>query len=316
MSDRLDQPAALAPLTGRAGATRRDQQDWSASRGRLFALLIAPSVLLLALLNAYPVFYAAVQSVRDGTLISAGEFVGLKNFAKVLGSEDFWHAVRFTAVFTVSGVAGSWLVGMALALTLKARIYGGGLFKVLLLLPWVVPIVVSSMAWNWLLATPDSPLPALVTALGFDTPLFLADPQLAAITVCVFKVWCSFPFMMLMMSAALSAIDSSVYEASSIDGATGWQKLIYITLPLTARTSYISWILMTIFCVNDFPTIYLLTAGGPIDATTSLIVLAYRMVFQNFQTGPGVAVALIMTAAMVLVSLVLFRQMKNSAAKP
>ncbi|AQZ54436.1 MULTISPECIES: carbohydrate ABC transporter permease [Martelella] len=313
MSVRPNTPAAVQSLPGRGAS--RDHTDWSSSRGLLFLLLIAPSVLLLAALNAYPVFYAVVQSVRDGTLISAGEFVGLRNFTKVLGSEDFWHAVRFTLIFTLSGVAGSWVVGMALALALNARIYGGGTVKVLLLLPWVVPVVVSSMAWNWLVATPDSPLPVFARMLGFATPLFLANPTLAAITVCVFKVWCSFPFMMLMMSAALSAIDRSIYEASAIDGATGIQQLRHITLPLTARTTYISWILMTIFCVNDFPTIYLLTAGGPIDATTSLIVLAYRTVFQNFQTGPGVAIALMMTTAMVLISLALFRQIRKAGGK-
>ncbi|QQA41442.1 carbohydrate ABC transporter permease [Pelagovum pacificum] len=311
MTSHADQPNVARTLTGQSGG-EIPRDDWSAGRGRLFLLLVAPSVLLLVLLNAYPVFYAALQSVRNGTLISPGEFVGLSNFAKVLQSPDFWHSVRFTAIFTVSGVAGSWLIGMALALLLRAGVYGGGTVKVLLLLPWVVPIVVSSMAWNWLVATPDSPMPTLARMLGFETPLFLADPLLAAITVCVFKVWCSFPFMMLIMSAALSGIDRSVYEAASIDGATGWQRLRYITLPLTARTTYISWILMTIFCVNDFPTIYLLTAGGPIDATTSLIVLAYRLVFQNFQTGPGVAIALMMTAAMVVVSLILFRQIRKS----
>ncbi|NDV00263.1 carbohydrate ABC transporter permease [Pseudoroseicyclus tamaricis] len=314
MSDRTDPLDVVRAAQGRSGGASRPRTDWSASRGRLFLVLIAPSVLLLALLNAYPVAYAALQSVRNGTLITAGEFVGLANFAKVLQSPDFWHAVRFTAIFTISGVAGSWLIGMALALALQARIHFGGVFKVLLLLPWVVPIVVSSMAWNWLVATPDSPMPALARFLGFGTPLFLADPVLAAVTVCVFKIWCSFPFMMLMMSAALSAIDRSVYEASSLDGASARQQLFYITLPLTRRTTYISWILMTIFCINDFPTIYLLTAGGPIDATTSLIVLAYRLVFQNFQTGPGVAVALMMTAAMVVVSMVLFRQIRKSGA--
>ena len=85
----------------------------------------------------------------------------------------------------------------------------------------------------------------------------------------MFKVWVSFPFMMMMTCAALAAVDHTVYEAAGIDGATRWQQFIHITLPLISRSTYISWILMTIFCVNDFPTIYLLTAGGPVDATTS-----------------------------------------------
>ena len=118
-------------------------------------------------------------------------------------------------------------------------------------------------------------------------PLFLADPTWAKILVCIYKVWVSFPFMMLMASAALASVDETVYEAARMDGAGPVKQFRYITLPIIARPTYISWILMTIFCVNDFPTIFLLTGGGPINATTSLVVLAYRTVFQNFQVGPG-----------------------------
>jgi multiple sugar transport system permease protein len=151
--------------------------------------------------------------------------------------------------------------------------------------------------------------------LGLGTPLFLADPALAALTVMVFKVWISFPFMMMMISASLASVDNTVYEASSMDGASRWQQFTQITLPLISRSTYISWILMTIFCVNDFPTIYLLTGGGPVDATTSLVVLAYRSVFQDFQTGPGVAIAFLMTMTLVVVSVILYRQIRKSSVE-
>lgn len=117
--------------------------------------------------------------------------------------------------------------------------------------------------------------------------------------------------MMLMTSAALASVDGTVYEAAGIDGATRWQQFTQITLPMISRSTYISWILMTIFCVNDFPTIYLLTGGGPVDATTSLVVLAYRTVFQDLQTGPGVAIAFMMTLVLVVVSTVLYRQIRK-----
>ena len=282
-------------------------------RARLTLLiLVAPSVVLLILINAYPLVYAAFQSVHDGSLISTGDLVGLSNYTDTLTSPAFWRAVQFTVIFTVVGVFGSWAVGMGLALLLRTRTPGRGVFKVLLLLPWVVPIVVSSTAWNWLVATPQSPLPSLAHALGFGTPLFLADPTLAKITVCVFKVWVSFPFMMMMTSAALAGVDHSVYEASSMDGASRWQQFTRITLPMISRSTYISWILMTIFCVNDFPTIFLLTGGGPVDATTSLVVLSYRTVFQNFQVGPGVAIAFVMTLSLVVVSVALYRQIRKA----
>jgi multiple sugar transport system permease protein len=279
----------------------------------VYVLLILPSVVLLLLINAYPVGYAALQSVRNGNLINPGTFVGLTNYENVLSSSAFWNAVGFTLIFTLVGVFGSWLVGLGLALLLRTRIPARGFFKVLLLLPWVVPIVVSSTSWNFLVATADSPLPRLTAALGLGAPLFLADPTWAQIMVCVFKVWVSFPFMMLMTSAALAGVDDTIYEAARMDGASRWQQFRMITLPMIARSTYISWILMTIFCVNDFPTIYLLTGGGPVDATTSLVVLAYRTVFQNFQVGPGVAIAYLMTITLVVVSVALYRQIRKAA---
>ncbi|MFF1828383.1 carbohydrate ABC transporter permease [Paenarthrobacter sp. NPDC058040] len=287
----------------------------SAQTSRTFFWLLLPSVVLLVLIHGYPLFQAGIQATHDGNLIQTGDFVGIQNFQQVLSSPAFWKAAQFTLWFTIVGVFGSWAVGLGLALLLRTKIPAGGTFKVLLLLPWVVPIVVSSTAWNWLVATPDSLIPSIFRGLGLGTPLFLADPTLAAVTVMIFKVWVSFPFMMMMISAALASVDTTVYEAASMDGASRFQQFTQITLPLIARSTYISWILMTIFCVNDFPTIYLLTGGGPVDATTSLVVLAYRTVFQDFATGPGVAIAFLMTLTLVVVSVILYRQIRKSSVE-
>lgn len=270
-----------------------------------------PALALLLLISLYPLIYASIQSLHQGDLVSVGEFVGLRNYTTVLSDPAFWRSVRFTAVFTAVGVFGSWFIGLGLALLLRRKVPGGAVLKTLLLLPWVVPIVVSTTAWNYILATPQSPLPMLAEALGFPNTLFLADPRLAQIAVCLFKVWVSFPFMMLMMSSALAGVDESVYEAAKIDGAGRWKTLRLITLPLIARPTFISWILMLIFCVNDFPTVYLLTQGGPVNSTATLIVLAYTTVFVNFQPGPGVAIAFLMTLSLIVISVALFRQIRK-----
>jgi len=302
------QPGGVTTPPGPRRAVRR----FDVNKSTMVAL-VAPSVLLLLLINAYPLVSAANQSVHNGTLISSGSFVGLDNYKAVLTSPSFWQAAEFTLIFTIVGVFGSWAVGLGLALLLQTDIPGRNVFKVLLLLPWVVPIVVSATSINYLVATPSSPMPSLFHALGLGTPLFLANPAWAKVTVCVYKVWVSFPFMMLMASAALASVPDTVYEAAQMDGAGAFQRFRRITLPMIARPTYISWILMTIFCVNDFPTIYLLTGGGPISATTTLTVLAYRTVFQNFQVGPGVAIAFMMTLVLVVVSVVLYRQIRKAA---
>jgi multiple sugar transport system permease protein len=274
--------------------------------------MVLPSMLFLLLLNAYPVVYAGAQSVRNGSLLAAGDFVGLLNYKNILSNEQFWDAAAFTLLFVVAGVFVSWAVGLGLAMIIHAGVPGAGVFRVLLLLPWIVPIVVSSTAWNWLLATPQSPIPTLVRALGGGDVRFLADPTLAIVTLCFFKVWATFPFMMLMASAALASVDGSTYEAAQMDGASRWQVFTQITLPLIARPTFISWILVLIFSVNDFPTVFLLTGGGPVNATTTLVVLAYHTVFQNFHTGPGTAIAFLMTITLIVISVALYRLVRKA----
>ena len=242
--------------------------------------LALPALLLMVVVNAYPLVFAAIQSVHSGSLITPGPFVGLRNFADVLGDPGFWKAAGF---------------------------------KVLLLLPWIVPIVVTAMSWNWLLAGRESLLPSLARALGMGNVMFLGNPTLAMITVCVFKVWISYPFMMMMCAAALESVEASIYEASAIDGASKWQQFFHIVLPVTARSTYISWILMAVFSINDFPTIYLLTRGGPLEATSSLIVLAYKTTFLDFLPGNGIAIAFFMTAVMIALSVVLLRQIRKAS---
>jgi multiple sugar transport system permease protein len=285
----------------------------NAGRGLTMVGLAMPSLVLMVVINAYPMAFAIMQSVHAGSLIKLGPFIGIENYRTALSDPAFWSAAWFTVIFTVCGVFGSWIVGFALALLLKPAFPGKQLFKVLLLLPWIVPIVVSSMSWNWLLATRDSLLPSLARELGMGNVMFLADPTMAAVTVCIFKVWISYPFMMMMCSAALESVESNVYEAAQVDGANGLQRLVYIVLPMTARSTYISWILMAIFSVNDFATIYLLTGGGPVNATTSLSVLAYRTVFQDFRPGYGIAISFLMSAALIVMSTVLLKQTRKAS---
>jgi multiple sugar transport system permease protein len=305
--------ARRAPAAPRRGRRHRTAGRKPGARKTMSAL-VAPSVILLILINLYPIVYAGSQAVHNGSLISSGPFVGFANFSTVFHTPAFWQAVEFTAAFTFVGVFGSWLIGLGIALLLH-NLPHAGVFKVLLLLPWIVPIVVTSTSWNWLLATNTSPIPSLFHALGLGTPYFFANPTLAKITVGIFEVWANFPFMMLMSSAALTSVEESVYEAARMDGATPWKQFRLITLPLIARSTYISWILMTIFCVNDFPTIYLLTGGGPFGATTTLVVMAYQTVFHSFNTGPGVAIAFLVTIVLCLVAVFLYRRVRKAAAE-
>ena len=325
VTERFQQARRGVGAGGRGpSAPRRGNRTPLGRAGLTLAAFALPSLVLLVLLNLFPVIYAFIQSLQTGTpstLPTDAPFVGLQNYLDVFTSASVAplvaQAAIFTVIFTVTGVFGSWIVGLALALLLRTRIPGNTVFKVLLLLPWIVPVVVSATAWNWLVATPQSPVPVMLGAIGLNDVNFLGDPVLAQVVVCVFKVWISFPFMMMMMSSALASVDTNVYEAAKMDGATGWQAFTGVTLPIISRTTFISWVLMTIFCVNDFPTIFLLTQGGPstgvTGATTSLIILAYQDAFQNLQTGPATAIAFMMTTVLVIVSVILYQRIKKAS---
>jgi len=299
-------------LGGRGEKTPRPPRRFF-NRTITLALLVIPSVVLVVLIYGYPAIYAAYQSLHNGNLVEVGEYVGLQNYSLVLHDPVFWQSVEFTAIFCVVGVFGSWAVGLALALLLRKRIHAPGFFKTLLLLPWVVPVVVTATSWKWLVATPSSPVPRITQDLGLGQLLFLASPGLAKVIVCVYKVWLSFPFMMLMASAALAGVEEELYEAARVDGASSWQQFRRITLPMIARSTYISWVLMFIFCIGDFQSIYLLTGGGPVQSTSTLVVLAYETIFGNFQTGPGIAIGFMMMLVSVVVAVVLFRRIRKAA---
>lgn len=315
--DRMDRARRGIGMAGRGRLSRGGGRPRMSSRAWTMIVFVLPAVFLLLLVNLYPVIYAGFESLHHGNLNTPGDFVGLSNYVTVLTNTIFaplfWHAALFTLIFTIVGVFGSWAVGLGMALLLDKRMPAGGIFKVLLLLPWIVPIVVSTFSWNFLVATPQSPIPFLTQKLGLGDVLFLANPALAQVTVCVFKVWISFPFMMMMMRAALAAVDQNLYEAARVDGASVFATFREITLPVISRTIYISWILMTIFCVNDFASVFLLTGGGPARATNTLPILAYTTVFQQFEVGPGVSVAFLATLVLIVVSVFLYRQVRRRA---
>jgi multiple sugar transport system permease protein len=273
--------------------------------------MVLPSVLMVAIIYAYPLFFSGWLSVHNGTLLTSGSFVGLQNFSAAFANPAFWQAANFTLIYTLVGVFGSWAVGLGLAILLRQRVHGKNLFKALLLLPWVVPVVVSATSWQWLVSNPGSVVPSIASHLGLGTLFFLTDPALAKTLVCVFKVWLSFPFMMLMMSAALASVEEDIYEAARVDGAGPWQQFNRVTLPMIAKPTYISWVLMFIFCIGDFQSIYLLTGGGPVGASTTLVVLAYQTVFGDFQTGVGMAIGLIVALVSVIVAAFLFQRIKH-----
>jgi ABC-type sugar transport system permease subunit len=278
-------------------------------------LLLLPSVALIALINIYPFATGFLYSLQDGTLIQAGSFVGVDNYAELLIDPEFQHALWFSALFALFGVFGSYAIGLGLALLLNQDIPARGFFRVALLLPWIIPSIVSIVSWRWLIADQSGLINQILGMVGIGPVYFLSTGGWAIFSVIVVKIWRSFPFMMLSLLAALQAINREMYEATAVDGAGPWQSFRFITFPLLLPVSIVLWILMTIWSVNDFETPYLLTAGGPSNATENLSVLAYLETFNRSQIGVGAAVAFTtMLILMILAIIMLGTQREQDTA--
>jgi ABC-type sugar transport system permease subunit len=279
---------------------------------RITALLLAPSLILIAVVVLWPMLQGLWFSLTDGSLLQAGEFVGLANYADLLTEWPFLRSVRFSLIFAVCNVAGCYLIGLWLALLLSRDFPLRGVMRVLMLLPWIVPSLVAIVSWRWLMNDEQALFNQIITAFGGDPVYFLAESDWAVVMVIIIKIWRSVPFMLLSLLAALQTIDRSLYEAAEIDGASRWQAFWHVTMPAISGISVILCLLMTIWTVNDYDTPWLLAQGGPANATENLVVLAYRYTFARNDVGMGAAVSFTTLAFLLALFLVILRLQRRA----
>ena len=280
---------------------------------RLPYLLLLPSLTLVCLIELYPFLTGVSSSFHKGTLLSAGNFVALDNYVRLFNSPDFYNSLSFSFLFALANVVFSYLIGLGLALFLNLDFPGRGLCRVLLLIPWIVPAVVSIVSWKWLIADRGGLVNIVLAAFGLGPIYFLSQSGWAMVAVIVIKIWRSFPFMMLSLLAQLQVIDRTLYEAGKLDGAGHWQLFWHITLPHLKNISIVQAILMVIWSINDFETPFLLTQGGPSNATENLILLSYRYTFGRNDIGRGSAVAILTLILLMVLATLMLRQQRKVA---
>lgn len=270
-------------------------------------LLLLPSILAISLIELYPFWTGLLYSFQNGSLLAPGAFTGLSNYLSTFTDPEFLNALAFSAIFAFFSVAGSYLLGLGLALLLVQNFPLRGLFRVLLIIPWILSSIVTIVSWRWLIQDQHGTVNVILGWFHIAPIFFLSDTRWAVVSVIIIKIWRSFPFMMISLIAALQTIDEHLYEAARIDGANRRISFRYVTFPGIQNISIILWILMTIWSVNDFETPWLLTAGGPSNATESLMILAYRDTFTRNMVGTGSAVAFISLLLLMLLALLMMR---------
>lgn len=275
---------------------------------------LLPAIFLVAFINFYPFIFGLVYSFKNATLFDAGAFIGLDNYASLFKMSRFWHSLGFSLLFAFFSVLGSYVLGFAFAIILNKDIIGRGFLRVALIVPWVIPSVVSMAGWRWMIGDQNAMLNVFLGYLGIDPILFLSDPKWATFSVIVVKIWREFPFLMISLLAGLQTIHPELYEAAHMDGAGKWRSFRSITFPLMKTVSVICWILMAIWCFNDFDTIFLLTQGGPVNATENLILLAYKYSFTKNSLGIGSTIAIASLMILMTLAALLLRSMKREAS--
>jgi multiple sugar transport system permease protein len=285
-------------------------------RETLFAVLcFAPCALLIAGLIAYPFAYTGWLSLHDRQLFApTGVFVGLRNYADLLTSREFWTSLQNGIVFSVVSMALQIVLGVALALLLNGRFPGRGLFRGALLFPYLIPVVVGIVAIRWMLNDLYGIVNHWLQVLGIvDQPVaWLGKPHLAMASLIGINTWMFYPFVMLCVLARLQSIPPELYEAAHVDGAGPVAQFRYVTLPQIRGTLAVIVLVRTLWMFNKFDTVWLTTQGGPFGSTQTLPVLAYVEAFNLYALGRGAAVG-VMLCAFLLGVFVLYQRIALQA---
>jgi multiple sugar transport system permease protein len=281
-----------------AGTPARVQRSKGLQEKQLARLMVAPSMILIAVVAAWPVIYAIWLSLHEYSVRVAGlsRWAGFGNYSKALGNPDWWAALEHTLIFTVASVALETGIGLAMALAMHAAFKGQGLLRTTVLVPWALLTVVTAIIWRTMFV---SPYGFVNTLLGTKTVWLGSEPQ-ALIIIILADVWKTAPFMALLILAGLQVIPGEVYEAAKVDGATTWQRFQKITLPLLLPAILVALIFRTLDALRVFDLPYVLTGGQ--NGTSTLSTIAQEAFAANRLYGLGAAMAVLTFIVVMVVS--------------
>jgi len=292
-------PAPRAVLAPRPFRLR----EWLERESVFSWILLTPPLLFLLAFLGYPFCYGFYLTLVSRPVAQPATFVGFGNFDKLWNDPIFWQAawntVRFTGAATVLKLGG----GLAMALVMHQSFRMKGVTRAVLLLPFIVPTVLSTVAWQWILDPGMGLFNRLLMFLGLVTqgPSWLGNPTLAMVSVILVNTWRGLPFFGITILAGLQTIPTELMETATIDGAGTWGRFRYVTLPLLMPVIFIVTTFSIIFTFFDFQLVYVLTGGGPANATHLMATYAYSISMGGGQLGLGSAAALAMVPVLGLV---------------
>jgi multiple sugar transport system permease protein len=269
-------------------------------------LLLAPTLVLLGMFIAYPFVRGILLSVTDSRVGVPGDFVGLANFYELWDDSIFRTAVYNTCLYTAVTTVFKLALGLWLAMLLNRHFHGKAYIRAFVLLPFIIPTVLSTFAWKWMFDPTFSVINWTLFQLGFiDRRInWLGDPELAMASIMVVNVWRGVPFFAISLLAGLQTISPELNEAAAIDGAKPWQRFWYVTWPLLLPVTMVVVLFSVIQTFADFQIVYVMTGGGPANATHLFATYAYQVGVGTGLLSEGAAIALAMFPILFLVVVV------------
>jgi multiple sugar transport system permease protein len=288
-------------VTQRGAVTRLlEDERW------LALVLLLPTLVLLGLFIAYPFVKGVELSVTDTKVGVPGSFVGLHNFAVLANDSIFRTAVSNTFVYTAVTTVFKLALGLWLALLLNRNFRGKAITRAFILLPFIIPTVLSTFAWKWMFDPTFSVINWSLYRLGLihGRINWLGEPELALISVIIVNIWRGVPFFAISLLAGLQTINPELQEAAAIDGARAWQRFWHVTWPLLLPVTMVVVLFSVIQTFSDFQLVYVLTGGGPANSTQLFATYAYQIGVGTGLLSQGAAISLAMFPVLLLVVIV------------
>ena len=304
-------------MTAIAEFTPRPRYRFLLDRAELLGpLFIAPAILYVLVLVALPFFLAIYYSISAFTIFDPSyRFVGAKNFFDVIQSEVFRRTLINTFIFTIGAQVIGLLLGKFAAMLLMQDFPGRGLARALVVLPWAVPVSLATLAWQWMFDSLYSVINWTLIAIGLvnaeHPPQWLGQQDLAMIAVTVVHAWRLFPFGVVIFIAGFTSVPKDVLDAATVDGAGFWRRNYQIILPIIAPIVVIALIFGTVFTFTDLSVVYLLTKGGPINATQVLGSLAFQVGILSGDVAHGAVICLFLFPFLLIAVVFMLRALRR-----
>lgn len=278
----------------------REYYHWFSKESVWGWLFLLPSLLALGLVSVYPLFRGIYLSFFEYDGIADPEFVGLEHYVTILGWTEFWVVMRNTLVWAFAAVVVMALIGLGFAVLLNRDFRGRSVATTLLLLPWAVPFISIALNWRLMYNFELGPLNGFLRMTGITEGLpWIASSRYALFSIMLAWVWRNFPFFMLTFLAGMKGIPGDLYEAARVDGSTKLDQFRHITMPFLQPIAVVMTLLMSLWTLNHFTLIYVMTGGGPGNTSMVLPVYIYERAFHLSEMGLASAIAVVMLIVMM-----------------